>query len=705
MKVAISSDFFTALSKLPKAGLNKTIKMVEKFKNDPKSPGLNYEKLHFASNMHSIRVDQNYRCIVLSPDSGDVYILLWVDNHDDAYNWAKKHTCSINNETGSLQIIESQTSIEESNVLSAKKEKDEQTFFAKFSDKDLKILGVDENLLEYIRQIDNEVELDNFRKYLPEEVYEALFYLLVGDSVEDAYNYVYSQKPNNVDTNDFTKALENESSKRRFYIVQNDEELMQMLNAPLEKWRVFLHPSQRKLVEKDYNGSVKVLGGAGTGKTVAAMHRAKYLAKQLSFFENKKILFTTFTKNLSLDILENLKKICDEKTMQNIEVINLDSWVHNFLSKHGYKNEIVYDDKTKELWEKALVLKNNSLDLPDSFFKEEWQRVIQPLGINTLEEYIKASRIGRGTRLNRSQRKLIWEVFEEYRYLLSSRNYKELDDAINDAINIINSSSDILKYSAIVVDEAQDFGMRAFKLLRTLVEEDKNDLFIVGDAHQRIYGHKVVLGQCGINVRGRSKKLKLNYRTTDEIRKWAVALFNGENIDDLDEGTDSNRDYKSLYNGPKPEVKNFETFNEEVKYIQHHIENIKKLDNESKICLVVRTQKLVDMYDDYFSKNNMKTIKISRNSKDDLSCTDVRISTMHRVKGLDFDHVIIACMNKGVVPLESIEKSDEDLINKENLQKEKSLVFVAATRAKRSLLVTSHGLASEMLSSVQYSVS
>lgn len=698
MKVAISSDFFTALSKLPKAQLNKTIKLVEKFKNDPKSPGLNYEKLHFTSNMYSIRVDQSYRCIVLSPDNGDVYILLWVDNHDEAYNWAKKHICSINNETGSLQIIKSQTSIEESNnMLSIKKEKAEQTFFARFSDKELKSLGVDENFLEYIKQIDNEIELDNFRKYLPEEVYEALFYLLAGDSVEDVYNYVYTQKPNSVDTNDFTKALENESSKRRFYVVENDDELMQMLNAPLEKWRVFLHPSQRKLVDKDYKGAVKVLGGAGTGKTVAAMHRAKYLAKQLSFFENKKVLFTTFTKNLSLDILENLKKICDEKTMQNIEVINLDSWVYNFLSKQGYKNEIVYDDKTKELWEKALLLKNNSLDLPDSFFKEEWQRVIQPLGINTQDEYIKASRVGRGTRLNRSQRKLVWEVFEEYRYLLSSKNYKEVEDAINDAINIISSSPDTLKYRAIVVDEAQDFGMRAFKLLRTIVEESENDLFIVGDAHQRIYGYKVVLGQCGINVRGRSKKLKLNYRTTEEIRKWAVALFNEENIDDLDEGTDSNRDYKSLYNGPRPEVKNFGTFNEEVKYIQHHIENIKKLDNESKICLVVRTQKLVDMYDDYFSKNNMKTIKISRNSKDDLSCTDVRISTMHRVKGLDFDHVIIASMNKGIVPLESIKKSDEDLINKENLQKEKSLVFVAATRAKRSLLVTSYGLVSEML--------
>lgn len=559
MKIAISSDFFTALSKLPKAQLNKTIKLVEKFKNDPKSSGLNYEKLHFSNNMYSIRVDQAYRCIVLSPTSGDVYILLWVDNHDEAYKWAEKHTCSINSETGSLQIIETQVSVESSVELSEKTNNEKQ-FFSKFSDKELKSLGVDENLLEYIKLIDNETQLDNFRQYLPEEVYESLFYLLAGDNIEEVYEYVYGKKPALVDNTDFTAALENENSKRRFYIVENDEDLMQMLNAPLEKWRVFLHPSQRKLVESNFNGSVKVLGGAGTGKTVVAMHRAKYLAKQLSFFENKKILFTTFTKNLSLDIFENLKKICDEQTMKNIEVINFDSWVHNFLSKQGYKNEIVYSEKTDELWEKALVLKNSSLDLADSFFKEEWSRIIQPFGINTLEEYIKASRVGRGTRLNRSQRKLVWEIFEEYRYLLSIKNYKELDDAINDVINTINSSSSFQKYSAIVVDEAQDFGMRAFKLLRELVDENKNDLFIVGDAHQRIYGHKVVLSQCGINVRGRSKKLKLNYRTTDEIRKWAVSLLNDENIDDLDDSIDSNRDYKSLYNGPKPEVKNFETF-------------------------------------------------------------------------------------------------------------------------------------------------
>lgn len=696
MKVAISSDFFTALSKLPKAQLNKTIKLVEKFKTDPKSSGLNYEKLHFTSNMYSIRVDQSYRCIVLSPDSGDVYILLWVDNHDDAYNWAKKHTCAVNKETGCLQILETQTIIEETHKdVSKDDENIEETFFSKFKDKELMSIGVDEKIIDYVKKIDTEEELENYRKYLPEEVYEALFYLLSGDSIEEVYNYIYSDKVENIDTTDFNRALENQSSQRRFYIVEDDDELMQMLNAPLEKWRVFLHPSQRKLIEKNYNGPVKVLGGAGTGKTIVAMHRAKFLAKQSSFFENRKILFTTFTKNLSLDISENLKKICDDKTFQNIEIVNLDSWVHNFLSKHGYKNKIIYDDKTKDLWDKALVIKSNELEFDDSFFKEEWKRIVQPQGINTLELYIKASRIGRGTRLNRKQRKLIWEVFEEYRYLLISNNCKEVDDAINDAINLINSSNDDIKYSSIIVDEAQDFGMRAFKLLRALVDEKENDMFIVGDAHQRIYGHKVTLSQCGINIRGRSKKLKLNYRTTEEIRKWAVSLLEGEIIDDLDDGKDSNSDYKSLYNGPKPEVKHFNIYDEEVKYIKEYIENIKKSNNDSKICIVVRTQKLVDDYYKYLSSNEIETIKISRNHKDDLSNSSVRLATMHRVKGLDFDHVIIASMNKGIVPLESNEKSEEELINNENIQKEKSLIFVAATRAKKSLLVTSYGLKSD----------
>ena len=246
--------------------------------------------------------------------------------------------------------------------------------------------------------------------------------------------------------------------------------------------------------------------------------------------------------------------------------------------------------------------------------------------------------------------------------------------------------------------EAQDLNAEAFRLLREIVPESKNDLFIVGDAHQRIYGHKIVLGQCGVNIRGRSKKLKLNYRTTDEVRKWAVALLNGEKIDDMDDGLDTNSDYKSLYHGPKPIVKNFENYEEEVEYINEYIKGLKQEDANSRVCIVARTQKIIDGYSNYFTEKNISTTKISRNTKDNISDNGIRLATMHRVKGLDFDHVIIASMNDGVVPLEISDKSDEKQIEDEKLLKEKSLVFVAATRAKKSLLVTSYGKQSIFIS-------
>lgn len=694
MKVAISSDFFTALSKLPKTQINKTIKLVEKFKSNPKASGLNYEKLHATKNMYSLRVDDSYRCIVMSPEKNDVYILLWVDNHDDAYDWAKKHKCSVNTETGSLEIIQTQHSVKE---ISIAPKVASTSFFEHFKDKELLKLGVSDELLEYVKAINDEVELDSMRTYITEEVYEALFYLLAGESYESVYNYLYADNTMVVD-DDYTAALENDSSKRTFYVVEKDDtELMNMLNAPLEKWRVFLHPTQRKLVEKEYNGPVRVLGGAGTGKTVVAMHRAKYLASQISLFENKKILFTTYTKNLAIDIYENLKKICDEETLSKIEVKNLDQWVYEFLTKHGYKNEIVYSNKTDELWENALTAKSQDLEIEDSFFKEEWERVVQSNAVNTLNDYIKVSRAGRGTRLSRAQRKLIWEVFEEYKLLLSTKNYKEPSDAMRDVRVLLKQSADDGLYSHAVVDEAQDFNAEAFRLIRDMVPESKNDLFVVGDAHQRIYGHKVVLSQCGIKIVGRSKKLKLNYRTTDEIRRWAVGLLNGENVDDMDDGVDTNSDYKSLYHGPEPLVKSFESYEDEVNFIDKYIQNIKKDDVDSRICIVARTQKIIDAYNQYFTDKNISTIKISRNTKDNISNNGIRLATMHRVKGLDFDHVIIASMNDGIIPLEISEKSDEQQIEDEKLIKEKSLAFVAATRAKKSLLVTYYGNKSALL--------
>ena len=697
MKVAISSDFFTALSKLPKTQMNKTIKLVEKFKNDPTSSGINYEKLHFSSDsrMYSIRVDNTYRCIILKPERGDVFILLWVDHHDEAYDWAKRHKCSIHPETGSIQILETEYTTEKVAVI---EEKHTETVFSGYRDRELLRLGVPEELLLQVRQIDSEDELDGLRKNLPEEAYEGLFYLLSGDPLEEVLQYLATDKPEEeIDTDDFAKALDNENSKRRFYVVdENDIDLMSMMNAPLEKWRVFLHPTQRKLVYRDWNGPVRVLGGAGTGKTVVAMHRAKWLA-QKALVSNGKILFTTFTKNLANDIYENLKKICSEDVLSRIEVKNLDQWVYEFLYKNGYQEKIIYSDETMKIWDDALLIKPSGLELPDGFFKEEWERVIQPQSVTTLEEYIKASRIGRGTRLTRSQRKKAWEVFEEYRILLTKYNYKEPSDAMRDARVLIENGKLEELYNAVVVDEAQDFAVQAFMLLRSLVAEGKNDMFIVGDAYQRIYGHKIVLGQCGVKIVGRSRKLKLNYRTTDEIRKWAVRLFENKEMDDLDNGIDTQIDYKSLYHGPAPEIKLFDNFDDEIVAIKKYIDGLVSEDDSAKICLVLRTKKLRNEYAQRLTEMGISTLLLHKDTRDDLVKNATRVATMHRVKGLDFDHVIIASVNDGVVPLGVQYQSLEELIKEEGELRERSLLFVSATRAKKTLLITSYGKKSSLI--------
>ena len=444
------------------------------------------------------------------------------------------------------------------------------------------------------------------------------------------------------------------------------------------------------------------MGGAGTGKTVVAMHRARYLAQHIFLKDNDRILFTTFTKNLAADIRENLAKICPDKIMRRIEAVNLDKWVSDFLRRSGYSYEIDYGRRTASLWEKALNMVPTEIELDETFYREEWERIIQAKEIETLNDYLKASRVGRGVRLSRKTRKGIWPVFEEYRVLLKENGLKEGDDAMRDARQLLEGKGEILPYRAIIVDEAQDMGPQAFKLIRQMVTGDavKNDIFIVGDAHQRIYRHKVVLSHCGINIRGRSRKLRINYRTTDETRSWAVSLLKGVVIDDLDGGLDDQKGYKSLLHGIKPEVKNFNSFKEEVEFITQYLDQVEKDGGFLKeVCLVARTNELLRQYQGALHGKDIETYLIRRSQAEDRGSPGLRLATMHRVKGLEFDRVIIAAVNKGVVPYEgtTIESSDP-IVKKESEVHERALLYVSATRAKKDALVTSFGEPSRFLS-------
>ena len=703
MQIAISQDFFSAFAQVPRAQQKKINEFVSKFRSNPQSPGINYEKINDAANSQyrSVRIDRDYRGIVLKPDKGNVYLLLWVDKHDDAYDWARRHKCEINPETGSLQLyqaIHSDESIARSTStpIARKAEKP----LLPYRDRELLKLGVPQERLEQVRALTSMSELEEIAPRLPVEAFEALCFLAEGLTLDEVMEeYAPTQAPV-VDTTDLSAALSRAQTQRRFHVVEDELELKQMLEAPLELWRVFLHPSQRKLVERIWNGPVRVLGGAGTGKTVVAMHRARWLVKHV-LKAGERLLFTTFTRNLAMDIEANLRKICSPEQMKQIEVTNIDAWVRRFLKQQKQPSGIVYpgQEAFEKCWSRGMQLAPGGLALPDSFFREEWQRVILPMRVMSQQEYFKASRVGRGVALSRKQRAQIWPVFEEVRFRLHQSGMMTSEDAVYLALDMLNQGAVVRPYRAAVIDESQDFGSEALRLIRALVEPEENDLMIVGDAHQRIYARQASLGNCGINIKGRGRKLRINYRTTEQIRRFATAVLSGVEIDDLDGGKDSVTGYRSLINGQSPVIQSFDSEQQESVWVADEIARLVGDGMRSQdICVVGRTSPQYRSVARELKDRRIECIEISRDAADNAETPGVRLTNMHRVKGLEFKAVFLVGIRKGIVPLDlSISETTDPVEKRMRDLNERALLHVAGTRAVHSLYVTWHGEASPLL--------
>jgi superfamily I DNA/RNA helicase len=705
MTVALSKDFLLAFSNVQKSHQKKVREFLEKFQAHPEASGMNYEPVQSAKDkkFYSVRIDQAYRAIVAKPDP-ELYVLMWVDHHDEAYRWAERTQLTVHPATGALQVLEAGRYESPAGPDSGVKPSQTGKLFAGIKDKHLLRLGVPEEMLPVIRAMNADADLECSEAMLPQEAYEALFLLASGYSVQEVFQQLdkAEEAAPKVDTFDFKAALENDDSKRRFYVVEGAQEMAEILAAPLEQWRIFLHPIQRKLVRMRANGPVRVLGGAGTGKTVTAMHRARYLAEDVFTGPDDRVLLTTFTKNLATDISQNLRKLCaDEKAWARIEVRHLDGWVSNFLATQGFKPEVVFSEDN-DCWRAALDIAPSDTGLSASFYRVEWENVVQAQNITSLDEYLTAPRIGRGTRLSREQRRKVWTVFQEYRAELNQARKKEYVDLIRDARQLIENRNLKLPYRGIVLDEAQDMSAEAFRLIRALVPPGDNDIFIVGDAHQRIYRHRVSLSKCGIDIRGRGKKLKVNYRTTDEIRRFAVKLLEGRPIDDLDGGEDDQKGYMSLIHGESPAVRTFPSVADEIAFLSEYIAGLQEDGAElAAVCLVARTKKMLELYAANLRSAGFETYEIKRDSAEQRNQEGIRLATMHRVKGLEFDHVIVVAANNRVVPLDAALASADDQITERNLETgERALLYVGLTRAKKSALITAFGEPSPYLAVV-----
>lgn len=688
-KVALSQDFLLQLSKLPSSVHSKVMKWAIQFQSDPTSPGINYENINGArdSNLKSVRLDREWRGIVFKPSSGDVYVLLYVDHHDDAYRWAENRKLAINPVTGAMQlvVVESVAAVEPTRArptqaaraVQEQKADVQPPLFVGFEDRELLSLGVPEEMLAEVRQLTSEPQLDALQGRLPVEGYEGLFLVAAGDTVSQVLTARETRVDRQVDTTDFAAALATPESQSRFVIVDDDEAMLAIMNAPLAQWRVFLHPTQHKLASGDRSGPVRVLGGAGTGKTVLAMHRARWLADNRTS-DGKKVLFTTFTKNLASDIEQNLRTLCGSATLAKLEVRNLDAWVHGFMRSRKLEHRIVYDrkqDAALQAWQAAMAVRDTTLDLPENFYEQELEQVVLAQGITTRDQYRTARRTGRESVLSRAKRDAVWPVFEEYRGQLSSRKLKEVDDAYREVADLLLAEDkQAAEYSAIVIDETQDFGGQALRLLRAMIPRGPNDLFFVGDGHQRIYSrHRAAMSKCGIDIRGRARKLYLNYRTTDEIRRQAVALLEGCEVDDLDDGHDETRRYKSLSHGPVPSVVNVDGLEAAAEQVIGFIKAFREgkgVGEALSVCVIASSEKNREALAKQVQGVGISCVTITAQTNYSDSRDVVHFATMHRAKGLEFDSVV-------VVAPESYFGSPEETGN------QRKLMYVALTRAKK----------------------
>lgn len=690
-KVAISSNFLVAFAALPRKIQGKVTDFMNKFMNNPQSPGINYEKLKntLDSKICSVRIDDTYRGIVAR--QADVYLLLWVAHHNSAYDWAAKRKCEVNPKTGALQVFDVQEIVVEKTV---------EGIFSKVGDEELLQLAVPRDLLPLVRSFTSKDAFFASKNQLPQDAYEALSWVADDFPVAEVLELLdaESKEPNNTD--DLAGALEMPETMKNFVVLEGEEELRNIMSAPLDMWRIFLHPTQRKLAHKGYSGPARVLGGAGTGKTVVAMHRAKYLAKQLK--QRERIMFTTFTANLAADIQENLRQLCSVDELKRIDIINLDAWIGKFFHDNGYNAKIIYEpNEIAKMWDEAIADADEQLGLETDFYEEEWRRVVVAQECYTLPSYAKAPRVGRGMRLDRKKRIAIWKVMEAYMNLCKDKHVRDIDYAMYECTALLRHKYPEGMYRHIIVDEGQDLSDSAFRLLRALAGEEKSDdIFIVGDAHQRIYKNHAVLSKCGINVRGRSSILKINYRTTEEIRTYALALLQGITFDDMDDSIDVGDKCKSLTHGQKPFIKCFSTMSDEADFLEGEIEKLHSNGVPYEdICIVARTHKYLDAYINYINEKGMKCYEISRSKKDNRKYEGVRMATMHRVKGLEFPYVFITAANDRVIPLASALRtaSGDEIAKKEAETAEKCLLYVAMTRAKTGVYMTCYGKASEYL--------
>jgi mRNA-degrading endonuclease RelE of RelBE toxin-antitoxin system len=685
MDFRIADTFTDSLAKLS-ADEQKGVKTTAfDLQVNPANPGMQFHRLERAkdSNFWSVRVSRDIRLIVHKTATS--LMLCYVGHHDAAYNWAERRKIERHPMTGAAQLVEIRETVRDivvpRYVDAAPAVEPAKPLFADLPEWVLLTYGVP---LEWIGEVRTATEdtLFDIAEHLPQEAAEALLDLATGVKPP-----IGPGIPPHVD------AFEHPDAQRRFRVIHNVEELERALDAPWEKWTVFLHPAQRQLVERDFSGPARAFGSAGTGKTIVALHRAVHLARTQP---ESRVLLATFSETLANTLRARVRLLLgnEPRIGERLEVHSIGAIGRRLfeaqLGKVSITTPAQIHDFLREASDTAQAHKFSS-----HFLWSEWLSVVDARQISSWEEYRDVARLGRKTRLSEGQRALLWSIFEKVRSKLTAEHLVTEAALFTRLAEKLNTMTRPI-FDYIVVDEAQDVSVAQLRFIASLSGGRPNSLFLTGDLGQRIFQQPFSWKEFGVDVRGRSTRLRINYRTSHQIRSQADRLL-GPELSDVDGVTEDRRGAISVFNGVPPHVTVEKNDEEEISRVSEWIQS--RLADGLKpheIAIFVRSA-------DQLTRANAaaKKAEVPFLILDDRVETrhgQLSIATMHLAKGLEFRAVAVMACDDEVIPLQSrIESSAEESDLEDVYQTERHLLYVACTRARDHLLVSGVTPASEFL--------
>ncbi len=620
---------------------------------------------------------------VIEPARADLLLVAYVGTRQQCQAWAAHKRFEVNPAIGALQVFDVVEAETAASGLAG-------GLFDDIADESLLAVGLPEALLGAVRAVPDESALDALVPHVPPEAADGLYLLASGHSLDETLSELgRGAVPDaGVDTEDFAAAVHHPESMRSFLVVDAPEDLLAVLTGSVEAWRLYLHPDQRRLVRMNANGPMRVLGGAGTGKTVALLHRAKHLVESVFVAPDDHLLVTTYTRNLASDLSRHLDRLVRAEDRTRIEVQNLHALVARLWSSYGDGARSATSDAVETAWSEAM--REETLGRTEGFYQEEWAQVVQANDILTELRYLRVRRLHRGKALNREERLAVWRVMAAYRHALERRGMVEPADQMRVLRGKFEDGSAPRPFVAALVDEAQDFAAPELRFLRALIPGGPCDLFLVGDAHQRIYGHPVQMSRCGIQIVGRSRRLRVNYRTTAKVRDYAVKALLGAAYDDLDGDTDTLAGSRSLRVGTEPEVHLLATANEERALVVQTIRKWLDTAPAEALCVAAPTNTEVERISTTLEDAGIPATVLHTDATSD--GVGVRCATFHRLKGLEFPRLVLTGVQKERMPLRVRAYYDLDEPGRAAWdQRQRCLFYVAASRARDELVVTGFG--------------